>query len=112
MTPRDRIADWFANEFKRGQFRLSMGEIEMHTAGMNSVLVFLAQGIAETSYGDEIYLIRLMKLHDKLTAMIDDLQKIPGHEVSGHYYWCLTSGCLIEYALQAVAFLRKEDRDG
>lgn len=110
MEPAERLKQWFANHYQRETFRLSMEEIRIDVAGFNTLLGFLAQGVALAAYGEDRYCIQLAATHKKLAAMIEDLQGIPGHEASSQYHYPLILGVLIEMSLGAVAQLKKEDR--
>ena len=106
---RDRIRKKFADNFEHTQFRMSMGQLHVHTASMSSVLDFLAQGVVEAAYQDPRYLLQLMGLHEKIGSMMEDLKRFPGYETTNHYVWCLTTGTMIEHALMAVRDLQQED---
>lgn len=110
MDPAERLKAWFAQVYERESFRCSMGEIQLDVRGFNTLLGFLAQGVALAGYGEERYAIQLVETHRKLAGMIEDLQKIPGHDTSSQYHYPLILGVLIEMALGAVAQLKKEDR--
>lgn len=110
MTPRERLHEWFTNHYESEQFRLSMGEIRLNTAGFNVLLGFLAEGVALVGYEDNRYLMQLVATHEKLAGMIEDLQKIPGHDQTSEYHYPLILGVLIEKAVEAVHQLKKEDR--
>lgn len=110
MKPlRERIKAQFADTFEQNQFRMSMGEIQLHSASMSTLLAFLAQAVAERAYTDPVYLVQLMETHGKLTSMMAEIKRHKGYETTGHYFWCMTSGTLIEHALMAINKLHKED---
>lgn len=108
-TFRDRIKKWFKNRYEEEQFELSMGNQRVDAAGMKTLVAFLAQGVAETGCHDPRYRVTLVETHMKLRAMIEDLQKIPGHEQSCAFHYPLILGILIEEALHAVLEMHKED---
>lgn len=110
MDPAERLKRWFANHYEQEQFRLSMQEIRIDVAGFNTLLGFLAQGVALTGYHEDRYLLQLIATHEKLRGMIEDLQKIPGHDTTSQFHYPLILGVLIEMAIGAVAQLKKEDR--
>lgn len=106
---RERIKKRYADTFESMQFRMSMGEIQVHTVSMSSLLAFLSQAITERAYTDPVYLTQLMLTHNKLTGMMAEIKRYPGYELTGHYFWCMTSGTLIEHALMTLNALHKED---
>jgi hypothetical protein len=109
--PSERLKKWFANHYNRDQFRLSMGEIRFETAGTNALVGFLAQGVALSGFNDVSYLCKLIDLHGHLSSMIEDLQKIPGHDSLQRYHYALILGVLIGQSLQAVAELHQQEND-
>lgn len=108
-SPHERLKEWFANHYHKEQFRLSMGEVSIEIAGFNTLLGFLAQGVALNAYGEDRYLEQLTLTHEKLRVMIEEQKKIPGHDQSPLYHYPLIIGVLIEMDVQAAVELRTED---
>lgn len=102
----ERLKAWFANHYEHQQFKLSMGETPLATAGLKAILGFLAQGAALAALNEDRYLGQLVLMHGHLSAMIEDVQKIDGHETMKEFHYPLLLGVLIEYAIDAVDHLR------
>jgi hypothetical protein len=107
----ERLKQWFKNLYEREQFKLSMGEQRIDAAGFHTLLGFLAEGVARAGYESDVYLAQLIGTHQSLRSLIEHLQKIPGHDLTSQFHYPLILGVLIENAIEAVAQLKKEDRD-
>lgn len=107
--PAKRLKAWFKDRFERESFRLSMGEIRVDVAGLNTLVGFLAQGVALAAYGEERYFTQLAKVHEKLSGMIEDMNLDPNGQRSSVYHYSLLIGALTEAALCAVVQLKEED---
>lgn len=111
MNTAERLKQWFANLYEAQRFKLSMGEQGIDATGFNTVLGFLAEGVARAGYESDIYLAQMIGTHTAMRSMVEELQKIPGHEFTSQFHYPLILGVLIENAIEAVAQLKKEDRE-
>ena len=111
MDPSERLKKWFEDRFNEESFRSSMGEISFECSGFNTLIAFIAQGVALTSYSDAAYLRKLLDVCVKLRSMVEDLQKIPGHQTTTQFYYLLAIGSLVEHSLEAVHYLKGDHGD-
>lgn len=111
MDTAERLKAWFANLYQSEQFKLSMGEQCMAAASYHTVIGFLAEGVARAGYENDIYLAQLIGTHQSMRSLVEELLKIPGHELTSQFHYPLILGALIENAINAVAQLKKEDRE-
>lgn len=103
---RQKMRDWFKNEFERETFRHSMGEIKIEGASSHTIMAFFAAAIAERALGDSAYETRLVEVHHNLLGMLRAMQD-GGVQDGGDYWFCLLMGCVIEKTVEAVMFARR-----